>query len=250
MLEQLLSKLGAFARNAMSFAAELAHQVWRVVREPIIVVLQFAAALILLFEEWGWRPLVELLGRLSRFALWARLERLIAGLPPYGALAVLALPTSLLLPLKFVAIYLLAQGHAVSAGALFVAAKIASTALIARIFILTKPALMRIGWFAYAYDWLMPWKEALFAEIRASWAWRYGRMVKTRVRLEAKQAWGRWKPRLAVAWDRWRPWLDETRTRWRASAAKAWARTRPRLKYEALRLRIAARQAWARVRGV
>ncbi len=77
-------------------------------------------------------------------------------------------------------IYLLANGQFFLAGALFVFAKIASTALIARIFLLTKPAFMRIGWFARAHDWLMPWKDAIFAAIRNSWPWRYGRMLKTR----------------------------------------------------------------------
>lgn len=250
MPEQLSSKLGALARQAMSVAAGLARALWRVVRGPVILVLQFAAALILLFEEWGWRPLVELLGRLSRFAPWARLERFIAGLPPYGALAVLALPTSVLFPLKFVAIYFLAQGHAFSAGALFIAAKVASTALIARIFILSKPALMRIGWFARAHDWLMPWKEHLFAIIRASWAWRYGRMVKNRVRLEVKQAWVRWKPQLVAAWALWRPRIETAWTRAHLQAREMWARIKPRLRHEALRLRLAARQAWARMRGV
>jgi len=250
MPEQLSSRLLAVARGAVSAAGGLARALWSAVRGPIILVLQFAAALILLFEEWGWRPLVELLGRLSRFAPWARLERFIAGLPPYGALAVLALPTSLLFPLKFVAIYLLAQGHAFSAGALFVAAKIASTALIARIFILTKPALMRIGWFQWAHDWLMPWKEHLFAIIRASWAWRYGRMVKNRVRLEAKQAWARWKPRLVAIWAEWRPRLEMAWARVRREVRAMWARMRPRFRHEALRLRLAARQAWARLRGI
>jgi hypothetical protein len=250
MPEQLSSRLLAVARGAISVVGGLARALWRAVRGPIILVLQFAAALILLFEEWGWRPLVELLGQLSRFAPWARLERFIAGLPPYGALAVLALPTSLLFPLKFVAIYLLAQGHAFSAGALFVAAKIASTALIARIFILTKPALMRIGWFQRAHDWLMPWKEHLFAIIRASWAWRYGRMVKNRVRLEAKQAWVRWKPRLVAIWAEWRPRLEMVWARVRREVRAMWARMRPRFRHEVLRLRLAARQAWARLRGI
>ena len=41
---------------------------------------------------------------------------------------------------------------------------------------------MRIGWFKWLYNRVMPWKEALFASIRASWAWRYGRIVKARIK--------------------------------------------------------------------
>lgn len=172
---------------------------WHLIRPPLSFALQVLAALILLFEEWGWRPLVEALAYLARFPLWARMEQAIAGLPPYGALAALAVPTSLLFPLKFVALYLLAAGQVIAAGLLFAGAKIASTALIARIFMLTKPALMRIGWLAATYNVVMPWKEALFAWIRASWVWRYGRMLKTRARIGIKRAWVRLKPRLDEA---------------------------------------------------
>jgi hypothetical protein len=183
-------------RRAVVHALAAARALWRVIRPPLSFALQVLAALILLFEEWGWRPLVEALASLARFRIIARLELMIAGLPPYGALAALALPTSVLFPLKFLSLYLIAQEQLVAASLLFVGAKIASTALIARIFLLTKPSLMQIGWFAAIYNVVMPWKEALFARIRASWAWRYGRMIKTRVRLEMKQAWARLKPGL------------------------------------------------------
>lgn len=207
MSGQLLDEIKAAWREARPRLRRAAvrgliglRAVWHLVRPPLSFALQVVAALILLFEEWGWRPLVEALAYLSRFKLWARLEQAIAGLPPYGALAVLALPSSILFPLKFLSIYLLAAGQVVAAGLLFVGAKIASTALIARIFLLTRPALMRIGWFAAVYDVVWPWKEALFAWIRASWAWRYGRMIKTRVRLEVKRAWLRLRPALVEAW--------------------------------------------------
>jgi len=186
------------ARRAAVRTRDGLRALWRPIRTSAGFVLQVLAALILLFEEWGWRPLVDALAVLARFRIVASLELAIAGLPPYGALAVLALPTSILIPLKLLAVYLVANGQVLAAGLLFVGAKIASTALIARLFLLTRPALMRIGWFAAAYGVVMPWKEALFARIRASWAWRYGRMLKTRVRLEVRRAWARFEPRLAA----------------------------------------------------
>lgn len=186
------------APRAVVHALAAARTLWRLIRTSAGFVLQVLAALILLFEEWGWRPLVDALAVLARFRIVARLEQAIAGLPPYGALAALALPTSILFPLKLLAVYLVANGQVLAAGLLFVGAKIASTALIARLFLLTRPALMRIGWFAAAYGIVMPWKEALFARIRASWAWRYGRLLKSRVRLEVRRAWARLEPRLAA----------------------------------------------------
>lgn len=175
---------------------------WGLARGPLISAFNVAAALIVLFEEWGWRPLAALLGRLAAYAPIAAIERWIAGLPPYGALVVFALPTTLLLPLKLVAVWLLANEYFATATLVFFGAKVASTALIARVFILTKPSLMRIEWFARLYNWFVPWKDALFDEIRSSWVWRYGRMVKTRVKLETARAWARIRPRVAVLWQR------------------------------------------------
>lgn len=210
-------KTSSYLRRAAVRGLVALRALWHLIRASLGFALQVLAALILLFEEWGWRPLVEALAYLSRFRIFARIERFIAGLPPYGALLALAVPTSILFPLKLLAVYLVANGQVLAAGLLFVGAKIASTALIARIFLLARPALMRIGWFAAIYNLVMPWKEALFARIRASWAWRYGRMIKNRVRIEVKQAWLRLRPAVVAFW-----------TNLRARAREAWARLRLR----------------------
>ncbi len=203
---------------------QILRTAWGIARGPIIAALQVLAALIVLFEEWGWKPLSELLARLANFGPIAILERRIAGLGPYGALVVFVLPTTFLLPLKFLAMWLLAQGQVWAASGLFIGAKIASTALVARIFTLTKPALMQLGWFARAYNRFVPWKDALFAQIRSSWVWRYGRMVKTRVRLEAKQAWGKWRPLVVARWELLRPRIKSANGRLSATLRDAWAR--------------------------
>jgi hypothetical protein len=182
-------------------------------------------ALVLLFEEWGWRPLAELLALLARLKPIARLEAVIASLPPYAALVVFALPSLLLAPVKLAAVWLLTQGKVLSAGALMIAAKVAGTALVARIFMLTRPALMRLPWFARLYHWVVPWKEAVFARIRASWAWRYGRLVKALVRHEWRMALMRWRPAL----DRLRIRLAPTLQAWRLRARLLLARLRRRL---------------------
>jgi len=175
--------------------ATCARVVLLILRRTVGVIL----ALIVLFEEWGWRPLANALAALARWRLWARAEALVAALPPYLALCVFALPTALLFPLKLFALFLIAKGQAMAAGALFLAAKVVGTALVARIFQLTQPALMRIPWFAWAYERFIPWKEAVFAAIRQTWAWRYGRMLKARVKRMAEPAWRDAKARLAAA---------------------------------------------------
>lgn len=145
-------------------------------------VLASVVALIVVFWEWGWRPLAALLGQLARWRPFAALETLVRGLPPYAALAVFALPSVLLLPLKLMAFYLVAQGYKAAAAAVFIGAKVVGTALVARIYMLTEQALMRIGWFKRTYDTVMPLKAALTAWVRDSAVWHYGRAAKQRAK--------------------------------------------------------------------
>jgi hypothetical protein len=214
MWEQLKSGLEASARAAGRLVAEAATLIgrvlligWELVRPAVVLALNILVALILIFEEWGWRPLSALVARLARFRLWAMAELWIAGLPPYGALLALGVPSAILIPAKLLGVYLLATGHFITAAMVIVAAKFASTALIARIFLLTKPALMQMPWFAYAYDVFVPWQEALFARIRNSWAWRYGRILKWRAKQYARGIWSSVRPQLEAGWRAIRPRL-------------------------------------------
>jgi hypothetical protein len=192
---------------------------WRILAPVLRVALQIFLALLILLEEWGWRPLADLLGRLARWQPWAWLETSIARLPPYAALLVFVLPSAVLLPLKFLALFLVARGQFVLAAILFAAAKVLATALVARLFLLTQPALMQIGWFAWAYETLMPWKDALVEKVRASTVWRLGRLFKERAKRAVLAQWRLWRPlqlrarevahRMAVAA---REWLRRMRT--------------------------------------
>jgi len=189
----------SLARQGAQHLGALALSLWRLVRPLLAGTAQILLALIIVFEEWGWRPLAQLLGRLARWRPWARVEYAIARLPPYAALLAFALPTLLLLPLKFVALFLIARGQLMLASLLFIAAKVVATALVARLFELTQPALMQIGWFAWAHDTVMPWKEALTERVRSSWPWRVGRLWKERLRRLLVFEWRRLSPHLSLA---------------------------------------------------
>jgi len=138
-------------------------------------------ALVILFEEWGWEPLHRAMLWLGRWPPLAWLERRVGALPPYAALAVFLLPTLLLLPIKLLALWLIGQGRAGLGLLVIVIAKLAGTALLAWLFQLTQPALMQLAWFAQWYGRWRAWKQAVLAQVRASWAWRVGRVVKRRV---------------------------------------------------------------------
>jgi hypothetical protein len=139
------------------------------------------AALVLLFEEWGWEPLAALLARLGGLPFFAWLERRIGELPPYAALATFFVPALLLVPVKIAALYLVAQQHGLLGLMVLIAAKVAGTAVLARLFALTQPRLMQLAWFARWYPRWKAWKDRVMEEVRATPAWQAARRMKLAV---------------------------------------------------------------------
>ena len=199
--EEELKLLGRFLASCARGLAAGMRALWQIVRAPLGVLLNVLLALLLLFEEWGWRPLSNLLARLARFRPWAILEGWIAALPPYGALAALAVPSAVIIPAKLLGVYFLATGHFVTAGAVILTAKIIGTGLVARIFLLTKPSLMQIVWVRNVYERFVPWQEALFARVRASWVWRYGSLMRSRANSYLRRSWTTLKPQIEALWS-------------------------------------------------
>ena len=149
--------------------------------------------LVLLFEEWGWEPLAKAFARLGKLPLWARLESLVTRLPPWGALLVFGVPVITLIPIRFLALYLFGQGHMATGLTLVIAAKVTGTAIAARLFQLTEPALMRLAWFARLYMPYKRWKDRMLTQVRSSSVWRAVREFKLRLRLMAQKVWAAYK---------------------------------------------------------
>lgn len=137
---------------------------------------------VLLFEEWGWEPLARLVARLARLPLWARVEQALRNLSPWHAVLAFFAPMVLLFPIKLIGLLLLAQGHAKSAVMLLLGAKLAGTAVLARLFQLVEPALMRIPLFARWYPRWKAWKDRLMFMVRQSPPWRIARGIRNSVR--------------------------------------------------------------------
>lgn len=138
-------------------------------------------ALLVLFEEWGWEPLQRLMARIARLPGLRQLEDMVARLPPWAALIAVLLPSLLLVPVKLFALWLIGIGKGTLGVTVIVAAKIVGTAVVARLFTLTRPALKRLLWFEAIYERWVAWKESVIIRVRASWAWRVGRVVKRSV---------------------------------------------------------------------
>ena len=152
-------------------------------KKTLRAVLLAPVARLLLFEEWGWVPLAVCFAALGRLPWWGRLERLIARLPPWAALLAFAVPVATLVPIKLLALYLFGQGHVLPGLGLLLAAKLAGTALVARLFQLTHPALMRMAWFARLYTPWKIWKDRVLTQVRASRLWRVLLRCKLRLKL-------------------------------------------------------------------
>jgi hypothetical protein len=135
-------------------------------------ILLFPLALILLFEEWGWAPLALFFERLAEHSFLLKIESNIRKLSPQKVIFVFALPVFILFPLKIIALSLLGKGYVVLGVFIFILTKIFGTALFARIFQLTKPALLKLKWFGKWYSFWKNWKDHLLLKVREGKFWQ------------------------------------------------------------------------------
>lgn len=162
---------------------------------PLRHLLIFLAAIVLVFEEWGWVPLKRAVAAIGRLPMFNRLEGWVRGLRPAGALALFALPTLLLLPVKLAALALIHAGQTPWGVGILITGKLIGTALLARIFELTQPALMQLAWFARLYARWHAWKESVLQAAKQTWVWQQVGRARMRLRASVRSAWAAWKQR-------------------------------------------------------
>ena len=124
---------------------------------PFLILL----ALVFLFEAWLWRQLAPIVGWIVALIPWAkfkaRLAATIERLPPYPTLLVFLVPVLLLLPLKFLGVWMLAHGFWLGAVVVLSLAKVVSLGVTAFIFDLTRPKLLQLAWFRWFYEHMIVW---------------------------------------------------------------------------------------------
>jgi hypothetical protein len=130
-------------------------------------VLTVLAALWIFLEEWVWDAMPACMAWIGKLPGVRWCEARIAELPPYAALVAFLIPAAILVPFKLLAFWLIARGHGLLGLQVFIIAKIVGTAFLARIFALTRPALLTIGWFARFYARFTAWRDHLYAYVRA-----------------------------------------------------------------------------------
>ena len=135
----------------------------RLFTTPLVVL----AALILFLEEWLWELVKVLSAVITKLPPLRWYEHAIVRLPPYPTLIAFLVPGVLLIPVKIGALWLVGNGHALAGLATIVAAKVAGTAVVARSFVLCKPKLLTIPWFARTHDWFFALRDRVYASVKA-----------------------------------------------------------------------------------
>jgi hypothetical protein len=164
----------------------------------------FLAAIIIIIEDWLWDDLARLAAAIGRLPVFRQMELLIVSLPPYAALLTFGAPTLLLIPVKLAALWLIAQGQHTLGLLTVVLAKFAGTALVARIFMLTRKNLLRIGWFAALHERVTTFSARVHLVIRNSRIYRTIHQASARLMIAVKE-WlrnrrqGFWQRRWAAA---------------------------------------------------
>jgi hypothetical protein len=115
-------------------------------RRALTNALLLCAALVLLFEEWFWDRTAAGFARLSRLPAFGALEAWIRARPRGQALALYAAPVLVIYPCKALALVAMGAGYVSGGVAAFVLAKLAATALFARLYQLTEPAIVQYTW--------------------------------------------------------------------------------------------------------
>lgn len=133
----------------------------RYLTPPLIVV----ASLVMWIEETLWFGLKRLTSWIALIPLIHHLELAILRLPASLTIVVFLLPTTLLIPVKLLAVYWATRGYWLASLGLLIAAKIFGTAIVARLYVVCHPKLITIGWFRTLHDWLIATRNRLYAAI-------------------------------------------------------------------------------------
>ena len=135
----------------------------------VLKALWILLALFFLIEAWLWEHLRPLVAAVVSVIAWdklkVRLAALVEWLPAWAVLIVFVIPFLVLLPLKFLEVYLVVHRQWIAAILVLVLAKLLGLGVTAFIFDVTKPKLLRMAWFRWLYELMLSWIEKAHALI-------------------------------------------------------------------------------------
>lgn len=138
-------------------------------------VVVWIAAAALLFEEWLWDRSTRAIARFVFTAHLSAIENWVRRRTPAQALCVFMLPVLIIYPFKVLALIALARGNVVLGGLAFLAAKFVATALFARLYQLTEPAILDFAFIRRVKAWVQKVRVFTHAWLDAQPAYRHAR---------------------------------------------------------------------------
>lgn len=130
------------------------------------------AAAIVFVEDVLLHYLGLAMAAIARWPLVARVEAWLTTLPPWAALVAFVAPSTLVVPVKLAAVWFAMQGKFVLATGAIVLGKVVATALVARLYKILRPTLLRLSWYLRAETWLFGFRDRVYAFVRALPAWQ------------------------------------------------------------------------------
>jgi hypothetical protein len=97
------------------------------------------------------------------------LHRFLNRLGPYQSLLILAVPLAIVEPLKLVALFVVGGGHFIAGVLVMICAYAASLFITERLFVVLKPKLLTLPWFAFGWRWFVTARDKLFSWLRRTW---------------------------------------------------------------------------------
>ena len=97
------------------------------------------------------------------------IHRFLNRLGPYQALLILAVPLAIVEPLKLVALFVVGGGHFIPGLLIMICAYAGSLFITERLFLVLKPKLLTLPWFAVAWQWFVTVRDMLVYWLRRTW---------------------------------------------------------------------------------
>ena len=96
-------------------------------------------------------------------------QRFLKRLGPYQSLSILAVPLAFVEPLKLVALFVVGGGHFIAGVLVMICAYAGSLFITERLFVVLKPKLLALPWFAIAWRWFVIVRDKLAYRFLRAW---------------------------------------------------------------------------------
>jgi hypothetical protein len=97
------------------------------------------------------------------------IHRFLNRLGPYQSLLIPAIPLAIVEPLKLVALFVVGKGHFIAGVLVMICAYAGSLFITERLFLVLKPKLLTLPWFAVAWQWFVTVRYKLVYWLRRTW---------------------------------------------------------------------------------